>query len=131
MAYKIKNFKKIPKNYFEERELANVRKKYKGKVPPFRVLAREGTREAFAIQESVHTKGEFVQYRGELGRVEKVEKTGIWLNLFKKDNKGIINNARTERVFVKEKDVEAGKVYPYYSKLPMIFGNMPISFEKV
>lgn len=112
MNYKIKG-KRVPKGiYWREREGDNLIKKYPNKIPPSKEIIRYGMRSYWLVQKKVHTKGTPVQYKEYPAVVTKVERNGVWLQTFKSDNENILK--KDKEVFVTEKDIEAGKVYPYY-----------------
>lgn len=117
MAYKIKHKpKEIPASYWTQEEEEIIRKKYKGKIPPFKVFSREGTRIVLGIPKRLHKKGELVYYKDEIARVHSVSKKGIYLQKFSKaDGLAVPTN---KLIFVPEKDLYAGKVYPAFTNLP-------------
>lgn len=116
MAYqtKLKHKKqKIPKGYFEERELRETREKYKGKLPPITEISRLGTRRTFQIQKQVHRKGEVVYYKDKIGVVKEVSKQGLHIQLYKQNKKTEFIEPVKKIKFVKEKNVEH-QVYPAF-----------------
>lgn len=90
------------------------RKKKRNKLPPFRILAREGTRVTFKIDKKIHKKGAIIQYKGEPHIVRKVTKRGIFVSKFKSN--GITELEESEK-FISEGKIQKGKVYPY---IPLI-----------
>lgn len=120
MAYKIKS-KKIPENYFRERELETIKQKYKGKPFPFKIAVKEGIRESSGAIEREHREGSFVQYKGELAVIHKVEKRGVWIMPYKKE--GFLEPEKAK--FVTEKEIEAGKLTSVFTSAPIIMSNMP------
>lgn len=119
MAYKqkVKHRKEIPNSYWKEEEIARIRKKYKGKVPPFSVISKEGTRMVLGIPKRIHEKGELVYYKNEVARVHSVSKKGIFLQKFSKAEGLAIPTKKL--MFVSEKDLDEGKVYPVFTNIPI------------
>jgi hypothetical protein len=109
MTYKIKS-KKIPKGYFEEKEIERLRKKYKGKLPPFTTITRAGTRYVAGIQKKVHREGSMILYKDKIARIDRVTEKGIWITPFKTNG---ITTPTKEIIFIPEKRVER-EVYPYF-----------------
>lgn len=125
MAYKIKSkSKKIPASYWEQREMAEIRKKYKGKLPPFSVITREGTRKIEGIQPRTHKKGNYVEYKEGIAKVKKVTKRGLWLEPFNKPTEKSIAYPSGKIVFIPEKRVEK-EVYPLFLNMPVVFASIP------
>jgi len=118
MAYKIKRTKTIPKGYWEKREMANLRKKYKGKLPPFLEITRAGTRKISNIQKKVHKKNALVYYKENLAKVKKVTKKGLWIEpLIKPSNKNLAYPSG-KIIFIPEAKVEH-QIYPVFLNLPI------------
>jgi hypothetical protein len=107
MTYKIKQAREIPKGYFKQKEIENLRKK---KNVSFIDIERETMREATGMQKIIHRQGAIVEYKGDIAKVKKVTKKGLWLQPFKSN--GIITPSG-RAVFVSEENIEKGKVYPY------------------
>jgi len=128
MSYKIKSSKAPKPEYFQEQEYAMLRKKYHGKVPPMKVLVRQGTRQASGMYPLIYEKGNAVEYKGHFGKVEKVTRAGIWIRIVKKDRTGLPSKM-SKPMFVSTKEVEAGKVYPPFTNIPVVFA-LPFSMEK-
>ena len=129
MVFKIKSSKAPKPEYFQEQEYAMLRKKYHGKVPPMKVLARQGTRQASGMYRLIYKKGNIIEYKEHIGEVEKVTKEGIWVRILKKDKTGLPSKT-SKSMFVSTKEVEAGKVYPFFTNIPLVFA-LPFSMEKV
>lgn len=118
MAYKLKSKKsaKISSHYFEEQELAGLRKKYPKGIP-LSEASRFGMRQVSGVTERVHRKGNFVEYKNGLARIDKVEKKGIWVTPF--HTNGIATPSK-KKVFISEEKIEKGKVYPAFTNLPIM-----------
>jgi hypothetical protein len=119
MAYNIsKKSKKVPDKYYTDLEIKELRKKYKGHIPPATEIMRVGTRNVLQIEKIIHREGHIVNYKDGLAIVRKSEKRGLWLEPFKKDRTGIATPSG-KLIFVKQKNVEH-QVYP------VSFPNLPI-----
>lgn len=125
MTYKIKHSKKLPKGYWEERELREFRKKNKKKLP-FTEVTREGSRTALKVPSRVHVKGRMVQYKEGLAQVKKVSRKGIWIEVWNKPTDKSIASPSGKIIFVPEKRVEH-EIYPVGSKVPCFFMSAPMS----
>ena len=111
MTFKVKRSKKLPASYWEERELKTLREKYKHKFPPFPVITRAGTRHIAKIDKSIHRKGNVVDYKNKVVRINKVSRKGIWVTPLKKSN-GIAEPTK-KSIFIPEKKVRK-EVYPIF-----------------
>lgn len=118
MAYHISKSKKVPDNYYTSYEVGELRKKYKGKLPPVTEISRVGTRNILQVEKIIHREGHVVQYKDKLAVVRKSEKRGLWLEPFKKDRDDI-SYPSGKLIFVPQKKVEH-QVYP------VSFPNLPI-----
>lgn len=122
MPYKIKKRKKRPTpEYFKQREIEYLRKKYKGKVPPLSVSARTGTRSVAGIHENIYKKGKIVEYKNNFAQVEKVTKQGIHIRTFKRGKDGFYTPTKKVK-FLSVKEVGKGKVYPFFTSFPLVLG---------
>lgn len=130
MVFKVKGKKKCPvvrrprAEFFREKEIQLLREKHKGKLPPFNEITRTGLRRVSGIHSRIYKKGRIVQYKGRLAEVEKVSTRGITLRPFSKPKKTGIATPLKKTVFVSVKDVEAGKVYPFFNRFPLVFGGI-------
>lgn len=124
MAFKIKGKRVCPPKpeFFREREIQSLRKKHKGKLPPFTEISRTGIRRVSGIHSRIYKKGRIVQYKGKLASVEKVTTKGIIISPFTKPN-GLATPTK-KKVFVSANDVEKGKVYPFFTNFPLVFGGI-------
>ena len=119
MTYKLKHpRKKLTPEYWEKREVSGLRKKYHGKLPPVLQITRTAIRRVTDVPERIHTKGKFVQYKDKLGRIKKVTRQGVWIEIFTKPNDKSITFPTKKVVFVSEKKLEKGEVYPFFTRLP-------------
>jgi RNase P/RNase MRP subunit p29 len=119
MTYKIrKKSKEIPVEYWREQEIARLRKKNKGKAPPFLEVMRTTTRGMAGIQERVHKKNALVQYNERMARVKKVSKKGIWIEPFTEPTDKSLATPTGKIIFIPEKRVEK-EVYPFGTSLPV------------
>ena len=107
MAYKISKSPKNNPNYYEDLEIEELRKKYKGKKIPFFEAERVATRKFCRIQDRVREKDKIVQYEGNFAIVHKVTKKGIFIEKFKIDKDGFdvpsgkvifVSNAKAEHI---------------------------------
>ena len=127
MKYKTKTTKhkpihhRIPKDYWFAHEVQELKEKYPKRIPPLLKVSRTATRNVLGIPQRVHKKGAVVQYKGSVARVLKVEKRGIWLEPFKKPTENSIAYPSGKKVFVTEKEIEAGKVYSFGTNIPFYF----------
>jgi hypothetical protein len=105
MAYNIsKKFKKS-NDYYSDLEIQELRKKYRGKTPPFEEISRVGTRRVSEVPLMIHQKGTFVEYKNKYGIVKKSTDKGIYIQLIKEDKDGF-GYLSKETIFVPEKNVE-------------------------
>jgi len=126
MAYKIKR-KNAPKpEYFKQKEIDYLREKYKGKFPPLSVTARTGTRQVSGIYKRIYKKGKMVEYKKNLAQVERVTPRGIHIKTFKKGKDGF-PTPTGKVIFVSAREVEKGKVYPFFTRFPMMWGYTPFT----
>lgn len=108
MVYRIKRPSAV------ERELKVFREKTKGK-PTFKEVAREGTRIVAGVPQKTHKKGQLVEYKGKVSRVDKVTKKGVYIIPYKdKDKDGLIEPEK-KKVFISDKEIQEGKIYPVYA----------------
>lgn len=119
MAYKVKHkHQRISKDYWEKRELETFRQKKKKSFGDF---AREGTRKTFNIFKTVHKKGQLIEYKERIGKVKKVSRKGIYVELLSKPTDKSLAG-KPEMVFISQKEIEKGKVYPaYLTSMPPFF----------
>ena len=103
MAYKVDR-----KKDFEKQELRHL---YTQKNKKFSDYTREGTRQTFDVANKVREKGSFVEYNERVGKVKKVTDKGIHIEVL---SKGFSGKGSTN-VFVSNKEIEKGKVYPLTS----------------
>lgn len=117
MAFGIKTKKKrrtIPKpKYFEQREIRDL-----GEHPKFTEQARTGTRITAGVHERIYKEGNVVEYKGNLAMVEKVSKKGIHIRVYKRGKDDFPSIKAKKSKFLSVKEVEKGKVYPYFIDLP-------------
>ena len=117
MSYKIKIKKKrrtIPKSeYFKNREVKDL-----GRHASFQDMARTGIRNTAGISEGIYREGNPVQYKEELAVVEKVSRKGIHIRPYKRDKDGFPSIKAKKTKFLTVREVEAGKVYPYFTSMP-------------
>jgi hypothetical protein len=109
MAYKIK---KKSREFYNREEEKYLKKRYHGR-PPVSEIVKEGTRESFNAPYLIHQKGSFVEYRDQLGKVKKVNKQGVYLILFDKEDP---LTRKTKTKFIKEKNY-VKHATPYYMEL--------------
>ena len=130
MVFRVKGKKKCPvvkrprAEFFREKEIDVLRKRHKGKIPPFTELTRTGLRRVSGIHSRIYKKGRLVQYKGRLAEVKKVSTRRITLQPFSKPKKTGIATPLKKTVFVSVKEVEAGKVYPFFNRFPLVFGGI-------
>jgi len=103
MTYKIKRGS-------TEQEEKFLLKRTKGH-PSFEQIERMEFRRFAHINQKVHTKGELVRYKEQLGKVKKVSRKGIYIQEIKE---GDIAEPDKKLTFISEKEIEAGKVYPSF-----------------
>ena len=114
MAYKIKHkHQRVTQKYFLEHEI-------KPRMA-FKEITKVGTRRTFHISESVHKKGQLVEYKDRIGKVKKVSRRGIYVELLSKPTDESLAG-KPEMVFITQKEIEKGKVYPaYLTSMPPFF----------
>lgn len=112
MSYKLKHKKQkeIPESYYNDLEIQELRKRYKGHVPPISEVMRVGTRRTLHVEKLVHRKGHTVQYKDGLAIVKKVEKKGLYIQTFKKDKDGF-STPSGKSIFIPQHRVEH-EIYP-------------------
>jgi hypothetical protein len=89
MAYKIKS-KRNKKGYFKERELKEIRKRYKGDVPVGQII-KEGHRFVADFPKATHTVNHIVIYKKKEYVVKKVSRKGVHLSPLKKTREGYLD----------------------------------------
>jgi hypothetical protein len=121
MTYQIshKRQKEIPASYFADKETERLRKKYHGKIPPFLEITREGMRRTSGVIERVHKKGAIVEYKDGIAQVKKVTKRGLWIEPYRKPRDNSIAYPSGKVIFISEKRVEKGEVYPFFVNFPV------------
>ncbi len=127
MAFKVKRKKRVcppQPEFFRQQELDRLVKKHKGKFPPFFELTRTGTRRVSGVHRRIYQKGRIVQFEGKLARVDKITTKGIVITPFTKPDKKGITGISKKKVFVSSQDIEKGKVYPFFTNFPLIFGGL-------
>lgn len=122
MSYKLKSHShRYSGKYWQERELGNIREKYKGKIPPFVVLASESERMIEEEPQRTHRRNRMVYYKGKLAVVQKTSQKGVWIKkLGKNDDKGVIEGEVSKPIFVPEKKAEK-ELRAVYPKVPAYF----------
>lgn len=117
MAFKLKQKKKkrkIPSpQYFENREVRDL-----GRNASFQDMARTGTRNTAGISAGIYKEGNPVQYKEGLAIVEKVSRKGIHIRQYKTGKDGFPSVKAKKTKFLTVKEVEKGKVYPYFTSMP-------------
>ena len=101
MAYKIKRGNEQEEKYLLRRTKGH---------PSFEQIERMENRRFFQINKKLHTKGELVRYKEQLGKVKKVSRKGIYIQ----EIEGDIAEPSKKLIFISEKEIEAGKVYPSF-----------------
>jgi hypothetical protein len=131
MAYKVKKkrAKKLKPEYFRERDIASIRKKYKGKVPPYKVLAKTGIKRTEGFYKRVYEKGRVIKYKDKIARVEKVTRQGIHIRIIKKDKQGFPTKPSKKLKFVSVEEVRKGNVRPFFTRLPLLIFTAPLTIE--
>jgi hypothetical protein len=120
MAYKIKQ-----KKDYSERDIEVLREKYKGHLPPISQIYRASARRRLHIQERLHIKGTFIEYKDKVGRIEKVTDKGIYVKLLRKSD-GIAYPEK-RLTFISQKKIDEGKVYPTtFAETPMVSGGITL-----
>ena len=110
MAYRLKHKqRKISSRYFEEKEAQRLRKKYPKGVP-YSELSRFGLREMSGTTAKMHKKGNIIEFKGGLAKIDKVEKKGIWIIPYNSKSMALSK----KKIFISEEKIEKGKAYPSY-----------------
>ena len=113
--------KKKLNEYFLQKEIAREKKEGHGHLT-FNEYSREGTRYFLRVPQEIHEVGRAVRYKGNIGRINRVTKEGIYVNFFT-EGEGI-NVPSKHETFISEKEVEKN-VYPENLNLPQLtFGAM-------
>lgn len=117
--------KKLPSNYFSERELEEVSKKNRKHFKVGRTLF-ESERYALKMNDTTHKIGEAVDIDGELGIVTKVSRKGVFVQKYT-SNRGFFEKTTKKPVFIPEKEYEK-RAFPFYEKetVGMLFTPMKI-----
>jgi hypothetical protein len=112
MVYKIKpkKPKELPSDYFENLEVKELQKKYKGKSIPFFEAERVATRRFLSVGNLVHRKNHLVYYKDDLARIEKIEKRGVWIQTYHRDKDDFLTPNK-KLTFIPEKRVQH-EIYP-------------------
>ena len=116
--------------YYTQLEIKRERKEGHGHLK-LTDYSKEGTRYFLRVPQEIHEVGRAVRYKGNIGRINRVTKEGIYVNFFT-NGKGI-NVPSKHETFISEKEVEKN-VYPENMNLPQLtFGAMggkaPIVFD--
>jgi hypothetical protein len=137
MAFKFnkrKNLTEEQKNkineYYLKKEIEREKKERHGHLK-FTDYSKEGTRYFLRVPQETHEVGRAINYKGRLGRINRVTKEGIYVNFFT-EGKGI-NVPSKHETFISEKEVEKN-VYPENLNLPQLTfgalgGKAPIVFD--
>ena len=123
MAYKYKSKKKD----FTEREREELFKYAKHHKPTILQYLREADRDVAKVPKLLHTKGTQILYKENLGKITKVTNRGVWIEYYScKD--GFIDMCDKKKVFVTEKEIYGGKIYPLVvAHQPAFFGGAIIT----
>ena len=104
MVFFFKRKKRSQKNY----EIA--REKYKGRLPPFRVVSKLATHKVTGQEGLMYKEGSVVAYKDKIAVVDKVDKNCVYLIEIREDE---IDEKGQNRFFVNNEDyLEHGVVYP-------------------
>jgi hypothetical protein len=96
-----KQKRKLPETYFRERELQEIRKRHKGKIP-FTELVKAGQRRTARYPRKTHRVNQMVIYRGEEYVVRNVSRKGVHLSRLESKN-GLIDEVKLgKKIFVPE-----------------------------
>jgi transcription elongation factor len=113
------------KKDYSERDIYVLRKKYKGHLPSAQDIYRTSARRRLHIQERLHIKGTFIEYKDKVGRIEKVTDKGIHVRLLTKSD-GIAYPEK-RLTFISQKKIDEGKVYPTtFAETPMVSGGITL-----
>jgi hypothetical protein len=119
MAYKIKTkSRKFPAEYWEKRELIEVKKKYPNRNLPFSVIVKEGVRDISGIPRKIHREGANVYYQNKLAKIRRVTKAGLWIEPYEKATDKSISYPSGRVVFIPEHQAEQ-KVFPITTNFPI------------
>jgi len=83
--FKVKRKRKLPETYFREREIRELRKKYKGDIPIGKYV-QIGYRVSARYPRKTHRVNQIVLYKGKRYVVTKVSKKGVYLSTIKRQN---------------------------------------------
>jgi hypothetical protein len=107
---KRKKGKEIPASYFRERELREIRKRHKGRIPISKI-GTLGFRTYERYPRQVHKVNQIVIYKGKRYVVKKVSRKGVHLSTIKRRN-GLIEGFKLGKPkFVPEKEY-SGRAVP-------------------
>jgi len=129
MVFKIKRGrpKKISAEYFQQKEIETLRKKYPHQTfLPFSDIVNLGQRRTFGIEERIHRTGAVIKYKDGLAKIKRVTKRGVWIEPFTKPTTRNIASPSGRVIFVSEKEVEK-KFHPIGTRMPFFF-NPPVQF---
>lgn len=118
-------------DYYNQKEIIELRKKYPKGIP-FTEVIKEGEREALHEPALIHKRHELVYYKDNLAKIEKVNKNGIYLRIYKTDPKTDFATPQKKLKFVKEKDIK-DNVKPSFAEdiIPVgIFSPYSFAIEK-
>jgi hypothetical protein len=114
MTYSIKSKKEKNIDSYNEKELALLRKKYKGKLPPLIELYRESARLIYKVPERTHKKGNLVQFQEQPAIIDKVTKNGIYVRPVQTIDKPVSRKT----YYISNEEVREGKIDPYITFYP-------------
>ena len=115
MRYGIKVPKKSER-YYENKDLDTIRKKYKGKLPPYSVISREAQQHAFNEHKALRTKGTIVSYKGKTAVVIKANNKGVFLQPLDKD---YLDSPNEKPIFVKNEDYVPNVMFHPFNRIRM------------
>lgn len=105
----------------EQQDYKILRKKYKGKLPPFGVISRVGQETAFKEHAQLRTKGTLISYKGNVGVVKSSNKKGVLIQPID-DN---FLESKAKPFFVKYEDYIPNVVYHPFNRLA-VFESMVV-----
>lgn len=115
MTFKVKRKRdKIPEGYWKEREIRDLRKKYRKKGVPFTVITNQTTRVLTGVPKKIHKENTMVMHKEKPHVVRKVTKKGVYLSEAK-TGEGLIRFSK-KQFFVPEKEYRK-TTYPVFAGL--------------
>jgi len=107
---------KVPKKseaYYADKDIEMVRKKYKGKLPPFGVLSKEAQETLFKEHKDLRTKGTTVMFKHKPAVVQGSNDKGVFLKYIPKD---YLDSKETKTFFVPNQEYHDNTTLHFFNR---------------